>query len=102
MPAPCPEEDEWKRDVPTGSRKKLLCYIDEVSFAVYEAMLFLDTHPNDENAALYFQEHNRKRNFALEQYAKAYGPLNIGAMDDEASRSWEWACQPWPWEGGNC
>ncbi|MDO4323488.1 MAG: spore coat protein CotJB [Lachnospiraceae bacterium] len=88
-------------DIPVGSRKKLLCYIDEVSFAVYEALLYLDTHPNDPEALHYFHEHNRKRNFALKEYAKSYGPLNIGAMDDDASRSWEWACQPWPWEGGN-
>lgn len=101
MPAPCTCEDDWKQEVPVGNQKKLLCYIDEVSFAVYDALLYLDTHPNDDAALHYFNHHNMKRNFALEEYAKAYGPLNIGTMDDDAGRSWEWACQAWPWEGGN-
>lgn len=100
--SPCTCEEDWKQEVPTGNQKKLLCYIDEVSFAVYDALLYLDTHPNDDAALHYFNRHNMKRNFALEEYAKAYGPLNIGTMDDDAGRSWEWACQPWPWEGGNC
>ncbi len=100
MPSPCPGENDWRDDVPTGNRQKLFCYINEVSFAAYDALLYLDTHPNDTEALSYFHEYNRKRNYALKEYAKAYGPLNIGTMDDDASRSWEWACQPWPWEGG--
>lgn len=98
---PCTCEDDWKQEVPVGNRKKLLCYIDEVSFGMYDALLYLDTHPNDEVAIRYFHQHNRKRNFALKEYAKAYGPLNLGMIDDEAGSSWEWTCQPWPWEGGN-
>lgn len=100
-PAPHPCEDDWRAEVPVGNRRQLLCYIDEVSFAAYDALLYLDTHPNDEEALHYFREHSRKRNFALKEYAKAFGPLTIDTIDDNASRSWEWACQMWPWEGGN-
>lgn len=94
-------ESERFEDIPMGSRKQLLSYIDEVSFAVYETLLFLDTHPDDQNALRFFREHNRKRNQALKKYAEMYGPLTISTADDTASTSWEWMSQPWPWEGGN-
>lgn len=32
------------------SREKLLAWIDQVSFAVVEMNLYLDTHPEDEDA----------------------------------------------------
>lgn len=89
-------------DMPTGSRMQLLCFINEVSFAVYEALLYLDTHPDDQEAMCFFKEHNEKRERALKEYARMYGPLTISTADDAASSSWEWMCQPWPWEGGDC
>lgn len=96
----CP--DNWRQNVPTGNRRQLLSYINEVSFGAYEALLFLDTHPDCMEAMQYFQEHNEKRNFALKEYARLYGPLNLANIDSDCEMSWEWVNQPWPWEGGNC
>lgn len=89
-------------EIPTGSRKQLFCFINEVSFAVYEALLYLDTHPNDQEAMEYFREYNHLRNRALQEYARLYGPLTISTANDHESRCWEWMNQPWPWEGGDC
>ena len=86
--------------VPTGNQKRLFCYINEISFAVYETLLFLDTHPFDQDALQYFRTCSALRNYALEEYAKAYGPLTIDTANDAQSRSWQWMAQPWPWEGG--
>ena len=36
------------------SREKLLHYIDMVSFAVDDVLLYLDTHPCDQDALAYF------------------------------------------------
>ena len=36
------------------SREKLLAWIDQVSFAVVEMNLYLDTHPEDEDALAFF------------------------------------------------
>ena len=36
------------------SREKLLAWIDQVSFAVVEMNLYLDTHPEDEDALAVF------------------------------------------------
>ena len=38
------------------SREKLLAWIDQVSFAVVEMNLYLDTHPEDEDALAFFRE----------------------------------------------
>lgn len=89
-------------DIPVGNKKQLLCYINEVSFAVYETLLYLDTHPDDYKAVCFFREHNKKREMALKEYAHRFGPLTISTADDEAGSSWAWMCEPWPWEGGDC
>lgn len=88
--------------LPTGDRQKLLAFINEVSFGAYEALLFLDTHPCDEEALRYFHLHTRKRKAALKEYERLYGPLTADTITDSCSRSWEWMQQPWPWEGGAC
>ena len=46
--------------VPSGqkpSRKELMDKINQYSFAMNEANLFLDTHPFDAEALAYFQKH---------------------------------------------
>lgn len=78
------------------NRKELLDYIDVVSFAVVDANLYLDTHPNDAAAIEYFNNYQRARNQALKEYANAFGPLNLDtAMFD---RGFSWAEQSWPWQ----
>lgn len=88
------------------SRFQLLQYLSEVSFALNDITLYLDTHPDDERALAYCQETQSMRKEALNQYSKLYGPLTIDTADISCSRSWEWVNQPWPWEpqrkGGCC
>ena len=86
--------------VPLGNQKKLFCYLNEISFTLDELLLYLDTHPEDSAALQYFETYRSLRNYALKEYAKAYGPLTIDTAQDSQSRSWQWMTQPWPWEGG--
>ena len=72
--------------------------IDQVSFAVVEMNLYLDTHPEDEDALAFFREKVELRKEALKQYAEQYDPLTIDTANDRMSRSFEWVMQPWPWE----
>ena len=88
--------------IPTGNQKQLFHFINEVSFAAYEALLFLDTHPDDQDALVYFHKYNHLRNADMKEYAHYYGPLTISTADDCSSKCWEWMNQPWPWEGGIC
>jgi spore coat protein JB len=87
---------------PPVSKAQLLRLIHEVSFAVDDIVLYLDTHPCDQEALEYFRKYSGKRNDALREYAKHYGPLTIDTADDARSDSWDWVMQPWPWEGGAC
>lgn len=84
------------------SKAQMLNYISEVSFAVDDILLYLDTHPCDQEALAFYRENAKKRNEALKEYAKYYGPLTIDTAVDSDSDSWEWVNQPWPWEGGAC
>ena len=93
---------EFSMTIPTGDRRRLLSFINEISFAVYETLLYLDTHPDNQEALQYFKKHNQLRNHALKAYENSYGPLVIAVADESCSRSWEWVNQPWPWEGGAC
>ena len=80
------------------NRESLLAWINQVSFAVNEMTLYLDTHPDDEDALAFFREKLKIRQEALETYARFYGPLTIDTANDNMSRSFQWVQQPWPWE----
>lgn len=77
---------------------KLLQFINEVSFAVDDVQLYLDTHPTDSAALEYFKKYSCLRRQALEEYAKAYGPLEEDQVFSDCK--WAWIEQPWPWKGG--
>lgn len=81
-------------------KEELLNTINEVSFAVNDIALYLDTHPDDEEALDYYREKVMLRNEALKEFAARYGPLTIDTGNDDMSRRWDWVLQPWPWEGG--
>lgn len=80
------------------NRGQLLQEIDRVSFAVNDLNLYLDSHPYDQKALACFREHSARRNELLKLYASQYGPLTIDTANDSACSSWDWICQPWPWE----
>ncbi len=79
---------------------KLFQWINMVSFAVNDIVLYLDTHPTDQDAIAYFNHFREARTRALAEYEQLYGPLTIDtAMPDQ---KWLWSTQPMPWEGGYC
>lgn len=82
------------------SREALLQHINEVSFAAYDTMLYLDTHHCDQAAMEYFREMMKKRKEAMAEYGRMYGPLTVDCDSATADEHWQWAHQPWPWEGG--
>lgn len=88
------------------NREQLLHQLDLVSFAAYDALLYLDTHPEDEKARDYFRENNEMRRELLKDYADQYGPLTLDSMNlSQNCDDWDWVMQPWPWEGnrkGGC
>ncbi len=86
---------------PKTSREMLLKNVDEASFAVNEATLYLDTHPNDKSAMRYFERRLNDRIKAIQAYEQSYGPLLVDNIDASGD-SWSWTDAPMPWEeGGN-
>ena len=82
------------------SREQLMQEINQASFCVDDAALYLDTHPHDVEAMRFYHEHAGHRKALLEEYAAQYGPLLI---DDVTCREhWTWVDGPFPWEGGMC
>ena len=59
------------------SRCEILKRIDQISFAVDDLLLYLDTHPRDEKALIYCRELVQERKKLLQEYAQIYGPLTI-------------------------
>ena len=83
------------------NRRELFEYINQISFAVDDVKLFLDTHPENQKALDYFQKYKEKRMEALKEYAEVYGPLTVYTVS-ENSDCWNWINEPWPWQEGGC
>ena len=77
-------------------KKKLLRQIQVYAFAVNEAVLYLDTHTEDRAALAYYEKYRTLLKEAIRMYESKYGPLTMYGAD--ASCSWTWVTDPWPWE----
>lgn len=84
------------------NRQALLQQLNEVSFAAYDTLLYLDTHQNDQAALEYYRNAVSKRREAMGEYTRLYGPLTIDCASATENDQWQWAQTPWPWEGGAC
>lgn len=83
------------------NRSQLWNWLNEVSFAVTEISLYLDTHPDDEEALSFFHHYNEERKKALTLYSANYYPLTLNSVQQDDDH-WKWVLEPWPWEGGYC
>lgn len=80
------------------NREQLFQEINEVSFAVNDILLYLDSNPCDKEALDYYRRHMMRRKELLNRYAAEYGPLTVDTAVDTAESCWKWINQPWPWE----
>ena len=81
------------------AKEKLMNRINEVSFAVNDVLLYLDTHPCCEEAISFYQECEQERQKLLKEYAQCYGPLTVDAALESGGDTWKWVQQqPFPWE----
>lgn len=79
------------------TRCSLMRQINESSFAMDDAQLFLDTHPDSMAAMQYFRNAAAMRQNAMDAYQRQFGPL---MADETSGNEWNWTAEPWPWEGG--
>lgn len=83
-------------NAPMG-RDELMNKIHALSFAMTEAQLFLDTHPDCRDALMYFKQKNEELDAAMTEYQNKYGPL---FADMTVGDNWTWIDGPWPWQHG--
>ena len=79
-------------------KEQMMCQINEVSFAINDILLFLDTHPHDQEAMEFYRKYARMRHDLLKEYAKYFGPLTVDTAYESDESKWQWVLQPWPWE----
>ncbi len=79
-----------------NSREKALYDVQATGFAVYDANLFLNTHPDDCEALAAMEEYQNKYAEARAHYEENYGPLTAPASCTD--EYWAWVKGPWPWQ----
>lgn len=74
----------------------MMVQITELSFAMDELRLFLDTHPDCREALIRMNELQKQRCDAVAAWEAQCGPLSsYGNMDCD---EWKWVQGPWPWQ----
>lgn len=79
-----------------NDREMLMRRLSALRFVAWELHLYLDTHPEDDEALRKMQEYEHKANEVQREYEENYGPISASADTDR----WSWINDPWPWEGG--
>ena len=79
-----------------SKREKDLLEIQMLDFAINDLNLYLDLHPNDNQAFILFKKYTEECLEKKMEYSNIYGPLAIENVQDE----YEWSKGAWPWEEG--
>ncbi len=80
------------------SNGELMKKIQALSFAMTEAQLFLDTHPECKTALDYYRRTADELDDAVTEYENQHAPL---FADGVSAERWNWIDGPWPWQSGN-
>lgn len=75
----------------------LLNELQTVDFVLVELTLYLDTHPEDEQALYQFNQFQKRKRSMMTEYETKYGPL-LQYGNSPVGKTWEWSCTPWPWQ----
>ncbi|GAB6179587.1 spore coat protein CotJB [Desulfotomaculum defluvii] len=77
---------------------QLLMQIMQLEFAAVELNLFLDTHPDCQEALTQFNQIHQQLMQCKHAYEQVYGPLINYGFSANVGNSWRWVETPWPWE----
>ena len=78
------------------TQQALLMKISECQFVCIELQLYLDTHPEDEDARADMLCYSEKLSILIQKYESMYGPLmNFGHSPTDTGC---WVKSKWPWE----
>ena len=80
------------REVP----KTALTELQALEFVVGELGLYLDTHPEDEEAFYVYKQYVELERTARAAYVAEHGPLY--QSETVTSDTYTWVSDPWPWQ----
>lgn len=89
----------------SSKQEAMMTEIMEISFAVDDLKLYLDTHPDCMKGMELFSQLQEHRVHLLEEYNRLYYPLTVDTMLGRAVNAtgeFSWGDCPAPWEGGVC
>lgn len=75
--------------------QKALLRVQTAGFALDEAVLFLDTHPEDRQALDYYHKILEEYNAAVAMYVNDFGPLEATQVKSRDRWTWVDGCMPW-------
>lgn len=85
-------------DNTSGSQSRLYRKLQELSFALIETHLYLDTHPTSRAALDYYRTTKAEYDRLVAEYEASHAPVTPHVR--EGDRDWRWVREPWPWELG--
>jgi spore coat protein JB len=71
--------------------------LQAVDFVLVELTLYLDTHPQDQNAIQQFNQFAKQRKQIKRAIESKYGPLQQFG-NSYSGMPWNWSEGPWPWQ----
>lgn len=71
--------------------------LQSIDFVLVELTLYLDTHPDDQQALAQFQQFQKRKQVLTQQFEALFGPLKEYG-NSPAGTQWTWAQAPWPWQ----
>lgn len=95
------QKDALTKDCAQQEKESLMQQIYEVSFAVNDLTLYLDTHEDDNEALTCFQNYLKKRAELLQEFGQKFYPLTQACMAGckVDAGIFCWIGGPVPWEG---
>lgn len=75
-----------------------LTELQALGFVLTELGLYLDSHPEDEEAFALFRQYAELEKKGKQLYEKKYGPLTQCSLAEQ--KGYRWVKGPWPWELG--
>ena len=78
-------------------REAALYTVQAHAFSAKEIQLFLDTHPDDDEAYAEFRRQTAQEREATKRFENKYGHLTLAAA--ACGEEYRWTENPWPWEG---
>lgn len=76
---------------------KQLEEIQAADFVVLELILYLDTHPTDQQAIHQYNQFAQHSKQLKRTFESQFGPLQQGSLNPSPA-GWAWSESPWPWQ----